>query len=88
MAVDGAMVCYGVRCVCVRISLRKLVCRSASLVELGGVSLSIFRICGHVLSPPTDASASVNVMSGVLCPSTILRAAVSASALCMSLCEI
>ena len=67
--------------VCVRISFRKLVCRSASLVKLGFVSLMVFRICGHVLSPPTGGSASANIMSGVLCPSTTSRADVSASSL-------
>ncbi len=81
---DGAMVCYGARCVCVQISLRKLVCRSASLIELGGVSLLAFRICGHVLSPPTGGFASVNIMSGVLCPVTTLRADVSDSSLCLT----
>ncbi len=69
----------------VRISLRKLVCMSASLVELGGVSLRVFRICGHVLSPTMSGSASVHIMSGVLCPSTTLRAVVSASSLCVTL---
>ncbi len=33
----------------------------------------------------TDGSASVNIMSGVLCPSTTLRAVVSASSLCVTL---
>ncbi len=70
--------------VCARISLRKLVFRSASLVKLGGVSLVVFRIYGHVLSPPTGGSALVNIMSGVLSPSTTLRAVVSASLLCMT----
>ena len=41
----------------VRISLRKLVCKSASLVKLGDVSLLVFRIYGQVLSPPTGGSA-------------------------------
>ncbi len=59
--------------VCVRISFRRLVCRSASLVELGGVSLVVYHICGHVLNPPIGRSAFVNIMSGVLCPSTTFR---------------
>ncbi len=69
--------------VCVWISLRMLVCRF-SLVKLGCVSLMVFRICGHVLSHPTGGFASVNIMSSVLRPSTTLRAAVSASSLCVT----
>ena len=43
----------------------------ASLVMLGGVPLFlVFRVWGQVLSPPTGGSASVNIMSGVLYPST------------------
>ncbi len=49
--------------ICVRVSLRKLECRSASLVILGGVSLFIFWSWGHVPSPPTGGFASVNIMS-------------------------
>ena len=49
--------------VCVRMSLRRLECRSASLVMLGSVSLFGFRIWGQVLSSPTDGSASLNIMS-------------------------
>ena len=70
--------------VCVRMSLRKLECKSASLVILGGVPFPFFRVWGQVLSPPTGGSASVNIMSGVLCPSTTLRAAVSVSSLCVT----
>ena len=70
--------------VSVRVCLRRLVCKSASLVKLGGVSLLLSRICGQILSPPTCESASVNIMSGVLCPSTTLRAVVSASSLCVT----
>jgi hypothetical protein len=47
-------------------------------------SLLVFRIWGQVLSPPTGGSASVKVMSGILCPSTTLRADVSASSLCVT----
>jgi hypothetical protein len=65
--------------VCVRMSLRRLACKSASLVMLGVVPFPCFRVWGQVLSPPMGGSASVNIMSGVLCPSTTLRAAVSAS---------
>ena len=70
--------------VCVRMSLRRRVCRSANLVMLGGVSLPFYRIWGQVLSPPTCGSASVKIMSGVLRPSTTLRAVVSASSLCVN----
>ncbi len=71
--------------VCARMSLHTLECdKSASLVMLGGVPLPFVRVWGQVLSPPTGGSASVNIMSGVLCPSTTLRAAVSASALCVT----
>ncbi len=50
--------------VCVRMSLRRLECRSANLVTLGGVSFFIFLVWGQVLSPPICGSASVNIMSG------------------------
>jgi len=70
--------------VCGRISLRRLVCKSASLVMLGGASLLVFPVCGHVLSPPTGECASVKIMTGVLCPSTLLLAVVSASSLCVT----
>ena len=67
--------------VCVRMSLRRLECRSANFFTLGGVYFLVFLVWGHVLSPPIGGSASVNIMSGVLCPSTTLRADVSASSL-------
>ena len=70
---------------CVRMNLRKLECKSAKLVMLGGVSLLGFRIWGQILSPPTGGSTSVKIMSGVLCPSTTLQAAVFASSLCVTL---
>ena len=70
--------------VCARMILRSQECRSANLVTLGGVSLLFLLIWGQVLSPPIGGSASVNVMSGVLCPSTTLRADVSASSLCVT----
>ena len=60
--------------VCVRMSLRRLECKSASLVMIGGVPFSFCRVWGHVLSPPTGGSASVKIMSDVLCPSATLRA--------------
>ncbi len=69
---------------CVHLSLRRLECRSASLVVVGGDSLRVVRIWGHVLSPPTGGSALVNNISGGLCPSTSLRAVVSASILCVA----
>ncbi len=70
--------------VCARMILRSLECRSANLVTLGGVSLLVILIWGQVLSPPIGGSTSVNVMSGVLCPSATLRAVVSASSLCVT----
>ena len=70
--------------VCVRMSLRRLQSKLAILDMLGGVPLPFVRVWGQVLSPPTGGSASVNIMSGVLCPSTTLRAAVSASSLCVT----
>ena len=70
--------------VCVRIILRSMECRSANLVTLGGVSLPVLLIWGQVLSPPIGGSAAMNVMSGVLSPSTTLQAVVSASALCVT----
>ena len=71
--------------VCFWISLCRLECRSTRLCVLGVVSLLFSRIWGHVLSPLIGGSASVNVMSGVFCPSTTPRAAVSASSLCLTL---
>ena len=70
--------------VCVRMSLRKLECKSASLVMLAGVFLLVFRVWDQVLSPPTVGSASVDIMSGDLCLSTTLRAVVYASSLCVT----
>ena len=72
--------------VCVRVSLRRLECRLASLVIVGVESWLVVRIRGHVLSPPTytGGSASMNIMSGALFPSTILRATGSASSLCVT----
>jgi len=70
--------------VCVRMSLRKLECKSASLVMIGGVPFPFCRVWGQALSPPTGGSALVNVMSRVLCRSTTLRAAASASSLCVT----
>ena len=70
--------------VCHRMILRSLECRSANLVTLGGVSLLVLLIWGQVLGPPISGFASLNVMSGVLCPSTTLRADVSASSLCVT----
>ncbi len=68
----------------VRMILRRLECRSANLVTLGGASFLVFLIWGQVLSPPRGGSASVNIMSGVLCPYTTLRAVVPASSLCVT----
>ena len=72
--------------VCVRMSLRRLECRSATnLVTLGGVSFLVFLISAHVLSLPIGGSSFVNIMSGVLCsPSTTLRSVASASSLCVT----
>ncbi len=69
--------------VCVRISLHKLECKSAKLVMIGGVPFPLCRVWGQAQCPPTGGYASVNIMSGVVCPSTTLRAAVSASSLCV-----
>jgi hypothetical protein len=43
--------------VCVRMGLRSLECRSASLVMVGGESLLGVHIWGQDLSPPTGGSA-------------------------------
>jgi hypothetical protein len=50
--------------VCVRISLRRLECKSANLIMLGGVSFSFFRVWGQALSPPTSGSTSVKIIPG------------------------
>jgi len=70
--------------VCARMILRSRECRSADLVTLGGVSLLDLFIWGQVLSPPIGGSVSLKIISGVLCPSTTLRADVSASSLCVT----
>ena len=70
--------------VCVLMILRRLKCRLASLSMLGVVSCLVVRSWGQVLSPPIGGSASVNIMYGVLSPSTTLRAVVSASSLCVT----
>ena len=70
--------------VCVRVSLRRFECRSASSVVVGVESLLFVRIWGQVLSPPTAGLVSVNIMSGCLCSSTTLRAVVSDLSLCVT----
>jgi len=70
--------------VCVRMSLCRLECRSARFCVLGVLSVLVPRIWGHVQSPLIGGFASVNIMSGVFCPSTTPRAAVSASSLCVT----
>jgi len=69
---------------CVQMSLCMLECRSAGLSMVGGVHFPFCRIWGQVLSPPTGGCASVKILSGSLCPSATLRAAVSASSLCVT----
>jgi len=54
--------------VCVRMSLRKLECKSASFVMIGGVSFPFCRVWGHALSHPTGGSTSVNIMWGFCVP--------------------
>ena len=72
-----------------RTILRRLEWRLANLVTLGGVSLLVLLIWGQVLRSPIAGYALVNIMSGVLCPSTTLRAVVSASSLCVTpLCDL
>ena len=71
--------------VCVRMSLCKLECRSARLCMMDGVFFWVPRIWGHVRSPLIICGfASVNIVSGALCPSTTLREVVSASSLCVT----
>ena len=65
--------------VCALMVLRRPECRSANLVTLGGVSLLVLLIWGQVPRPPIGGLALLNIMSGLLYPSTTLRAAVSAS---------
>ena len=61
--------------------LRRLEYKLANFVILGGVFLLGFRIWGKVLSPLIGGSESANIMSRVLCPSTMLRAVLSTSSL-------
>jgi len=68
----------------VRMISRRLECRSTNLVTLDGVSLLVLLIWDQVLSLPTGGFASMNIMLGVLCPSTTMRADVSASLLCVT----
>ena len=74
----GLVVVLGV---CFRMSLCKLACSSARLCVVGVLSFLGTRSFGHVRSPLIGGSASVNVISGVLCPSTTPLAALSASSL-------
>ena len=62
LSIVSAVASCGVGCVCVRMSLRMLECKSASLVMMDGVSFPCFRVWDQVLSPPTGGSASVNIM--------------------------
>ena len=71
--------------VSVRMSLRRLECKSARLCMLAGVSFFVPRSWGQVLSPPIVGSASVNIMYEFLCLSSTLRAAVSTSSLYVTL---
>ena len=70
--------------VCFRMSLCRLECRSVRLCVVGALSFLVSRILGHVRSPLIGGSASVNILSGVFCPSTTPRAVVSASSLCVT----
>ena len=62
-------------------SLCKLACMSARLCVVGVLFLLASLTFGHVRSPLIGGSASVNIISGVFCPSTTPRAAESASSL-------
>ena len=62
-------------------SLCRLECKSARLCVEGVLPLFVSRSFGHVRSPLIGGPASVNMISGVLCPSTTPRAAESASSL-------
>ena len=64
-----------------RMSLCRLECRSARLCEVGVLSFFGTRSFGHVRNPLIGGSASVNMISGVLCPFTTPLAVVSASSL-------
>ena len=54
------------------------------MIIRGGVSFLFFLVWAQVLSPPIGGSTSVNITSGVLCPSTTLKADVFASSLCVT----
>ena len=67
--------------VCLRMSLCRLEWRYARLCVVGVLSLLVPLSFGHARSPLIGGSASVNMMSGVLCPCTTPLAALSASSL-------
>jgi len=69
---------------CCLMILRRPECRLGSLVNMVAVSWLIVQSFGQDLSPYTGGSAHMNIMSGSLCPSTTLRAASSASSLCVT----
>ena len=78
------MACRGVRCVCVcvRMSLRKLECKSASLVMVGGESLLVFIYLGPgSKSPYMWFSICEYYVGCFVYPSITLRAVVSTSSL-------
>ncbi len=51
---------------------------------LDGVPFLVFLVWRQFLNPSIGGSASMNIMLGVLCPSTTLRAVVSASSSCVT----
>ena len=75
-------VVFSVVLLCLQMSLRRLVWRSGSLVDvlvvLSGLGLWVM---GHVRRPPMEGSASVSVMSGRMSVSTTPRAPASAASL-------
>ena len=74
-------VVFNVVLLCLRMSFRKLVWRSGSLVVVMVLSGLWLWVVGHVRRPPMGGSASVNVMSGKISPSANLRAPASALSL-------
>ncbi len=60
-----------------------------SFMMVSGLFGVVFLICGHVLRPPTGGSASSNVMSNGVSPSTTALAALSAASLySMFVCDL
>ena len=84
VSINGAGVWQAMRGVYFFFSFRRLDGSFDSLMIVRFLSLIVEKSCRQFRSPPIDGFASLKSMFGALCPSTKLRAAVSASSLCVT----